>query len=464
MEVFPLRSHKLKLAIAIIAGGISLFLAVQFAINGTHPPTLVSPDLAYKNSAQVVTKPALVDVSKLQSRFDQVGVGCDLMGANLKQYRAYQKKHPFGGNSTSWDDYGNGMSTLVGSTDGWLIDIVSHYQKASFESGEPIPAVNPMTVTGFKLGPLEANLHLPTDFVASSDCGPLNESPRPTNWEYYQRLVGEHALNRFAQSDFIADLMNKTSLQAITVPSTFWPSQQLEAVTPLLPGDQTLYFIVDDYNKIIGYRVGDYVRDNTIEPVWQPTWTDDLIVLIKGTPLWKTQGALFTPVTKICRLIGTPLPAGVVSKHVEDVAPAIEKRRQAGLLQEFLPRVEYYSTQSPTGEFVTGFGIGQLRVIDASECGPARLLHASSWNDRWMFQYVVGHNAIGLLNSRVWGYLNAAGLQADNSEYVIKQENADKLIPKLRDKYRSQEVVLVTDNQRVLRFEMLSKYWQVPLW
>lgn len=459
-----MQSPKFKLALKLIAGGISLFLAVQFAINVTHPPTLVSEELPYKTSVQLVTNQKLVDISALKSRIDQVGYGCDLMGVNQQEYRAYQKKHPFGGNGTSWDDYGSGMSTLVGSTDGWLLDVVSHYHKAVFEGGEPFPAVNPMTVTGFKLGPLEANLHLPADSVDSSDCGPLNEKPRPSDWDYYQRLVGEHALNYQADSEFIRDLMTKTNIHAVTVPWTFWPEQQSEAVKPLLPQDQQLYFIVDEHNKIIGYRVGDYVRDNIIEPVWQPTWTDDLIVLIKGTPLWKTQGALFTPVTKICRLIGAPVPAGAASKHLEDVAPAIEKRREAGLLQEFLPRVEYYSTQSPTGEFVTGFGIGQLRVIDASECGPARLLHASSWNDRWMYQYVVGINSLGLLTSKVESFLLQAGLQTTSTQYVIKEENAERLIPKLRDKYRSQEVVLVTDNQRVLRFEMLSKYWQVPLW
>lgn len=441
-----------------------MFLTVQSAINAAHPPTLVSEDLAYKNSAQLVTDQKLVDISALKSRIDQVGYGCDLMGAEQQQYAAYLKKHQFAHNSTSWDSHGEGLSTLVGSVDGWLIDIVSYYDQAVFEKGESIPFWNSMKVTGFKLGPLEANLHLPDDAKDSSDCGPLKEKPRPSDWDYYQRLVGEHALNYKADSEFIKDLMTKTNIHAITVPWAFWPEQQREAVKSLLPQGQQLYFIVNEYNKIIGYRVGDYVRDNSMESVWQPVWASLPIALIAEEPLWKKYSVIPTPVTKLCRLIGNPLPAGVVTKPIDEVAPEVKKRRDAGLLQAFLSKVEHYSTTVNGKEVLAGFGLGSLRVTNASECGPARLLHASSWNDRWMYQYVVGVNSLGLLTSKVESFLLQAGLQTTSTQYVIKEENAERLIPQLANEYRDQEVVLVTDNQRVLRFEMLSKYWQVPLW
>jgi hypothetical protein len=68
------------------------------------------------------------------------------------------------------------------------------------------------------------------------------------------------------------------------------------------------------------------------------------------------------------------------------------------------------------------------------------------------------------MTSKVESFLLQAGLQTTSTQYVIKEENAERLIPRLANEYRDQEVVLVTDNQRVLRFEMLSKYWQVPLW
>jgi len=433
----------------LVAATVSL--AAYVTNNAMFRPTTVPVEMSTQPVANVLP---VVDVAFNRAiaheRAKLVAHGCRLLWAHNEQFAQYTQKNLFAWRERSWlRDGTGGAQTFQGFPKGWGVtfDVV-------YDDYSPLPESK--LVFGFDVASLRANVYT----NSTSDCGPREFTgfKDVSDWDLYQRVVGENVMGRHVDEQHIKTLFKDVSLMMVLDTPTI-SKYQAEA---RLPEDQSLVLITDRNSKIVGFRAEhDYLRIQSTRTIFDPF--DDFNGLTQSwvvrqeEPRYDLTQANALRIVTLCQTIGQMAFFRDNNEDLNRARTANDKRLSRHEPPKYLSSPVFYTVPgtktSRAGWTVAGFGFGMLRVFDRSECGPELDWHINDEVRMRIYENVVARNAVGLGLLHVQRYLSAVGLP-DAMPVVLASDR--KRIERLRsDIFERWNFVLMHSDDYISGYQAL---------